>query len=155
MTLSKIHKYLDEGATLQVSVVGVTFASVEFPNKSRQELIAELYENQKDAILTLIKEPDNPYDEYAIRVDWMKRNLVRTSNQKLEANWKHYDIGYIPKNSNLLIIKADGRTRSAYGKAVNQILCEYSLTLTVTLEAIYGGIDGKHYGLTVNIKKNQ
>ena len=140
MNTKTIHRYLNEGATLNIKATGVIFESLNFPKTNRQELIKDMIEGvaEEDRELELVFEDDNKYDKYAIRIDY-----------------EGADVGYVPKNTDVRVITAnERRTRIAYSKDINQILREFDGTLEAEVDAIYGGSYGKHYGYTINIKKS-
>lgn len=135
MNKVSIHKYLDNEGTITLSASGVTFPCVNQANLHRQQVIEQM-KDAENVTLRIVPEPSNPYDEYALRIDW-----------------NEYDVGYIPKNADVEMMKNNGRPRRLYSKNINKILAEYPSELTVTLNSVYGGYNGKHYGFSVNISK--
>lgn len=139
MNTKTIHRYLNEGATLNVKATGLVFECLKYPKTNRQEYIRDMKDGveQEDRDIELVFEDGNKYDEYAIRLDY-----------------EGVDVGYIPRNTDVTITTVGNkRTRIAYSKDINKILREFDGTLIAEVEAVYGGYSGKHYGYTVNIWK--
>ena len=136
MNQAKIYEYLNNGGTITVSASGVTFPSTLNPNEHRQDTIRSVQETL-NIPLTLTFEPDNPYDQYAIRIDY---------------NGK--DMGYIPAKSSIEILTSRGTPKRLFDKLINKILCEYDKPLKAQLSAVYGGYNGKHLGFSVSISKS-
>lgn len=138
MKQDKIHRLLDDGATLTINAVGVTFKSIKFPNVNRQENIKLMKEgfDQQDTVINLIPEPNNEFDSEAILLDY-----------------SGYDCGYIPKDSSIGIITSTGANRRYYVKGVNKILNAYKSELQAEVSGVYGGYNGRHFGFSVEISK--
>ena len=136
MKQDKIHRLLDEGATLIINAVGVTFKSDNFPNVNRQENIKLMKEgyDQQDTPIDLIPEPSNEFDNEAILLDY-----------------QGYDCGYVPRDSSVGVITSTGKNRRYHVKGVNKILNAYKGGLQAEVSGVYGGYGGKHLGFSVEI----
>lgn len=66
-----------EEMQLELKVVGVTF-------ENRQEILKQVYESGGRPEVRLVMEPTNPYDPFAVKVEFLAG-----------GGWKH--VGYIPK----------------------------------------------------------
>lgn len=138
MKEAKLHKLLDDGAVLTVTAVGVSFKSSYFPKDNRQDNIKVMKDKLmlEGRLIQLIKEPKNEYDSNAIL-------LV----------YEGLDIGYIPKNTTVNITTATRKNRRASVDGFNKILNAYDTKLIALVKNIYGGYNGKHYGVSIDIMK--
>ena len=76
-----------------IFLYGTEIAGTQYP-----ENIDELYEKLKlGDILALVREPDNPYDEYAIRIDVDVDGIPGYEPSQLSPNLK---LGYVPRAFN-------------------------------------------------------
>ncbi|MCR4706871.1 MAG: HIRAN domain-containing protein, partial [Clostridiales bacterium] len=73
----------------------------EIAGTNYQENIAALYEAiQEGDILTLIREPENPYDEYAIRIDVDEDGLPGYNPELTDLHDRSRMLGYVPRAFN-------------------------------------------------------
>ena len=76
-----------------IFLYGTEIAGAQYP-----ENIDELYEMLKIGdILALVREPDNPYDEYAVRIDVDVDGIPGYEPSQLSPNLK---LGYVPRAFN-------------------------------------------------------
>ena len=77
------------------------------------ENIDALYEAlQEGDRVRLVREPDNPYDEYAIRIDAIPPESGDASRVALAQNCK---LGYIPRSSNKVFARLLDAGKDLYG----------------------------------------
>jgi hypothetical protein len=132
MTNEKIYQALDDGASIELNLAGVTFPCIR--GGKRQDKIASLVK-YVGMTLTLVPEPDNQYDAHAIRVDA-----------------DGVDIGYIPKKGTAWVEL--GRMHAKIDRDnLNEVLEAYSGPLSATLHGIYGGYNGKNFGVSIKLFK--
>ena len=134
MTNEKIYQALDDGASIELNLAGVTFPCIR--GGKRQDKIASLvkYVGMK---LDLVPEPDNQYDAHAIRVDA-----------------DGVDIGYIPKKGTAWVEL--GRMHARIDRDnLNEVLGAYLGPLSAKLGAIYGGYNGKNFGVSIKLFKGE
>lgn len=132
MTNEKIYQALDDGASIELNLAGVTFPCLR--GGKRQDKIASLVK-YVGMTLTLVPEPDNQYDAHAIRVDA-----------------DGVDIGYIPKKGIAWVEL--GRMHAKIDRDnLNEVLGAYSGPLSAKLGAIYGGCNGKNFGVSIKLFK--
>ena len=134
MTNEKIYQALDDGASIELNLAGVTFPCIR--GGKRQDKIATLV-RQIGMKLDLVPEPDNQYDAHAIRVDA-----------------EGVDIGYVPKKSTAWVeLGRPGRRIDRDN--LNEVLGAYSGSLSATLHGIYGGYNGKNFGVSIKLFKGE
>ena len=134
MTNEKIYQALDDGASIELNLAGVTFPCIR--GGKRQDKIASLVK-YVGMTLTLVPEPDNQYDAHAIRVDA-----------------DGVDIGYIPKKGTAWVEL--GRMHAKIDRDnLNEVLEAYSGPLSAKLGAIYGGYNGKNFGVSIKLFKEE
>jgi hypothetical protein len=133
MTNQKLYDALDAGASIELNLAGVTFPCIR--GGKRQDKIASLVK-YVGMTLTLVPEPDNQYDAHAIRVDA-----------------DGVDIGYIPKKSTAWVEL--GKPTRIDRDNLNEVLGAYSGPLSATLLGIYGGYNGKSYGVSIKLFKGE
>ena len=134
MTNQKLYDALDAGASIELNLAGVTFPCIR--GGKRQDKIASLVK-QIGMKLDLVPEPDNQYDAHAIRVDA-----------------EGVDIGYVPKKSTAWVeLGRPGRRIDRDN--LNEVLGAYSGSLSATLHGIYGGYNGKNFGVSIKLFKGE
>lgn len=134
MTNQKLYDALDAGASIELNLAGVTFPCLR--GGKRQDKIASLVK-QIGMKLDLVPEPGNQYDAHAIRVDA-----------------DGVDIGYIPKKSTAWVeLGRPGRRIDRDN--LNEVLGAYSGPLSAKLGAIYGGYNGKNFGVSIKLFKGE
>jgi len=138
MNSSTIHTWSDEGATIEFHASGTSFVCTNNPNKHRQDAIKLMQKGTsgEDKEIDYIKEANNPYDDYAIRLEY-----------------KGNDVGYIPRNIDFTVVLKDGRIRKRYMKNFNQAIYTYPENLVAEVDKIVGGGKGYHLGFTVQLRK--
>ena len=102
---------------LSTNLAGTTF-------NGRQETLKEL--SKKRAFYKLVRDKDNEYDKYAVKV------------VAIDSNKKEHDVGFLPRNKNLEIAYALDQEENCYIRSYRFI----------------GGYNNKNYGLVVNINYN-
>ena len=133
MTNDKLYDALDDGASIELNLAGVTFPCLR--GGKRQDKIASLVK-YVGMPLTLVPEPDNQYDAHAIRVDA-----------------DGVDIGYIPKKGTAWVDL--DRPMRIDRDNLNEVLGAYSGPLSAKLGAIYGGYNGKNFGVSIKLFKGE
>lgn len=131
MTNQKLYDALDAGTSIELNLAGVTFPCIR--GGKRQDKIAALVKHI-GMKLDLVPEPDNQYDAHAIRVDA-----------------DGVDIGYIPKKSTAWVEL--GKPTRIDRDNLNEVLGAYLGPLSATLHGIYGGYNGKSYGVSIKLFK--
>jgi hypothetical protein len=139
MTNEKLYDALDAGASIELNLAGVTFPCIR--GGQRQDKIASLVK-YVGMTLTLVPEPDNQYDACAIRVDA-----------------DGVDIGYIPKKGTVWVDLAEPnvftRPMRVDRDNLNEVLGAYLGPLSAKLGAIYGGYNGKNFGVSIKLFKEE
>lgn len=135
MTNEKIYQALDAGASIELNLAGVTFPCLR--GGKRQDKIASLVEHI-GMKLVLVPEPDNQYDAHAIRVDA-----------------DGVDIGYIPKKGTAWVDLDLDRPMRIDRDNLNEVLGAYLGPLSAKLGAIYGGYNGKNFGVSIKLFKGE
>ena len=133
MTNDKLYDALDDGASIELNLAGVTFPCLR--GGKRQDKIASLVK-YVGMTLTLVPEPDNQYDVHAIRVDA-----------------DGVDIGYIPKKGTAWVDL--DRPMRIDRDNLNEVLGAYLGPLSAKLGAIYGGYNGKNFGVSIKLFKGE
>ncbi|MCB0538955.1 MAG: HIRAN domain-containing protein [Bacteroidetes bacterium] len=77
----------ENNRVFEEKIYWVNVAGIRYENNDGTSRIRNLLNMQKDDTIILIREPDNPYDEYAIKVVY----------------GNNFQIGYIPKTHSKLI----------------------------------------------------
>lgn len=135
MTNEKLYDALDAGASIELNLAGVTFPCIR--GGQRQDKIASLVK-YVGMMLTLVPEPDNQYDACAIRVDA-----------------DGVDIGYIPKKGTAWVDLDLDRPMRIDRDNLNEVLGAYLGPLSAKLGAIYGGYNGKNFGVSIKLFKGE
>lgn len=79
--------------------------------------IDALYQSlQIDDPLRLVREPDNPYDEYAIRVETAGAETIGYCATPALASTEDYKLGYISRMNNKIIARLMDAGKLIYGK---------------------------------------
>ena len=89
----------------------------EIAGTNHRDNIAELYASlQEGDRVRLIREPDNPYDEYAIRVDTEREEtLGYIPSDDLPADYEPNKLGYIPRINNKVFARLMDAGKNLYG----------------------------------------
>ena len=81
------------------------------------ENIAKLFESlEVDDLLRLVREPDNPYDEYAIRVETTDAELLGYCGTPALAAPEDRKLGYISRANNKIIASLMDAGKLVYGR---------------------------------------
>lgn len=84
---------------------------------SHRENIPQLYESLNEGdLVTLIREPQNRVDEYAIRVDVDADGIPGYDPAKTDLNDKRTMLGYIPRMYNKVFARLMDAGKLLYGK---------------------------------------
>lgn len=89
----------------------------EIAGTNYAENIHALYEalNEGDMV-ALIREPDNPYDEYAIRIETVDSELIGYIPSEKLAMETGYKLGYVPRLNNKIIARLMDAGKLIYGR---------------------------------------
>lgn len=88
----------------------------EIAGTSYRENIAELYHSIEEGdLLTLIREPENPYDEYAIRIDVDADGKPGYDPRETDLDDKSHMLGYVPRMHNRILARLMDAGKLLYG----------------------------------------
>ncbi len=88
----------------------------EVAGTSHVENIEKLYDSLSEGDpITLVREPDNPYDEYAVRVEAADHSLIGYLPTQALATGTEAKIGYIPRINNKIIARLMDAGKLVYG----------------------------------------
>ena len=89
----------------------------EVAGTSYRENIEELFEVLEEGdLVTLIREPENPYDEYAIRLDLDADDIPGYDPAATDLNDRGRMLGYVPRAYNRIIARLMDAGKLLYGR---------------------------------------
>ena len=89
----------------------------EVAGTSYRENIQELFETLREGdLVTLIREPENPYDEYAIRIDVDEDGEPGYDPAVTDLDDKSWMLGYVPRAYNRILARLMDAGKLLYGK---------------------------------------
>ena len=89
----------------------------EIAGTNYAENIHALYESLNEGdIVALIREPDNPYDEYAIRIETVDSELIGYIPSEKLALETGFKLGYVPRLNNKIIARLMDAGKLIYGR---------------------------------------
>ena len=88
------------------------------------ENIEELYNSLNEGdLLALIREPDNPYDKYAIRIETSDSHLIGYHPSEAFPPHDSSKLGYIPRVNNKIIARLMDAGKMLYGVVRSKEMC--------------------------------
>ena len=87
-----------------------------------RENIDALYETIREGdLVTLIREPENPYDEYAIRVDVDTDGVPGIGPGEGDSD-RHWMLGYVPRAYNKILARLMDAVKLLYGVVRHKVI---------------------------------